>query len=83
MMGVELSVEGAPFVGGKACSADADQLHSRFYVAFASPFIINARRCAISPALSNSFSATTPQQAAASDSGKIADPARFAHAAAR
>ncbi|HKW65589.1 MAG TPA: aspartate aminotransferase family protein [Candidatus Acidoferrum sp.] len=83
MIGVELSVEGAPFV------AEAMQLgllinctHD-FTLRFLPPFIITRAQVREFLKLFEQVLAKTPKQATASDSGSVAGPGRVAHAAAR
>jgi len=83
MMGVELSVEGAPFVAEAMQRGLLINCTHDFTLRLLPPFIINRAQVREFLRLFELVLATTPQQAAASDSGKIADPARFAHAAAR
>jgi acetylornithine aminotransferase/acetylornithine/N-succinyldiaminopimelate aminotransferase len=83
MIGVELSVEGAPFVAEAMQRGLLINCTHDFTLRLLPPFIINRAQVREFLRLFELVLATTPQQAAASDPGKIADPARFAHAAAR
>src|SRR3989449_3055679 len=83
MVGVELSVEGAPFVAEAMQRGLLINCTHDFTLRLLPPFIINRAQVREFLRLFELILATTPQQASASDSGKIVDPARVAHAAAR
>jgi len=83
MIGVELSIEGAPFVGEAMQRGLLINCTHDFTLRLLPPFIINRTQVREFLRLFELVLATTPQQASASDSGKTTDPARFAHAAAR
>jgi acetylornithine/succinyldiaminopimelate/putrescine aminotransferase len=83
MIGIELSVEGAPFV------AEAMQLgllinctHD-FTLRLLPPFIITRAQVREFLKLFDQVLAKTPKQAAAPDAGNASSPGRVAHAAAR
>ena len=83
MIGVELAIEGAPFVAEAMQHGLLINCTHDFTLRLLPPFIINRTQVREFLRLFELILATTPQQAAASDSGKTADPARLAHAAAR
>ncbi|MGB4784740.1 MAG: aminotransferase class III-fold pyridoxal phosphate-dependent enzyme, partial [Candidatus Acidiferrum sp.] len=83
MIGVELSVEGAPFVAEAMQHGLLINCTHDFTLRLLPPFIINRAQVREFLRLFELILATTPQQASASDSGKAVDPARVAHAAAR
>ena len=83
MIGVGLSVEGAPFVAEAMQRGLLINCTHDFTLRLLPPFIINRAQVREFLRLFELVLATTPQQASASGSGKTADPARFAHAAAR
>jgi acetylornithine/N-succinyldiaminopimelate aminotransferase len=83
MIGVELSIEGAPFVAEAMQRGLLINCTHDFTLRLLPPFIINRTQVREFLRLFELVLATTPQQASASDSGKTADPARFAHAATR
>jgi acetylornithine/N-succinyldiaminopimelate aminotransferase len=83
MIGVELSVEGAPFVAEAMQRGLLINCTHDFTLRLLPPFIISRAQVREFLLLFELILATTPQQADPSDSGKTADPARFAHAAAR
>jgi acetylornithine aminotransferase/acetylornithine/N-succinyldiaminopimelate aminotransferase len=83
MIGVELSVEGAPFVAEAMQRGLLINCTHDFTLRLLPPFIVSRAQVREFLMLFELILATTPQQADPSDSGKTADPARFAHAAAR
>src|SRR5882724_1783781 len=83
MVGVELSVEGAPFVAEAMQRGLLINCTHDFTLRLLPPFIINRAQVREFLRLFELILATTPQQASASDSGKTAESARVAHAAAR
>src|SRR5713101_2502691 len=83
MVGVELSVEGAPFVAEAMQRGLLINCTHDFTLRLLPPFIINRAQVREFLRLFELILATTPQQASASDSGKAVDPTRVAHAAAR
>src|SRR6195256_63710 len=83
MIGVELSIEGAPFVSEAMQRGLLINCTHDFTLRLLPPFIITRAQVREFLLLFELILATTPQQADPSDSGKTADPARFAHAAAR
>src|SRR5467141_4019053 len=83
MVGVELSIEGAAFVAEAMQRGLLINCTHDFTLRLLPPFIINRAQVREFLRLFELILATTPQQASASDSGKIVDPARVAHAAAR
>ena len=83
MVGVELSVEGAPFVAEAMQHGLLINCTHDFTLRLLPPFIINRAQVREFLRLFELILATTPKQASAPDSGKTADPARVAHAAAR
>jgi len=82
MIGIELSVEGAPFVAEALQRGLLINCTHDFTLRLLPPFIINRTQVGEFLRLFELVLATTPQQASASDSGTAANPAR-AHAAAR
>jgi acetylornithine aminotransferase/acetylornithine/N-succinyldiaminopimelate aminotransferase len=83
MVGVELSVEGAPFVAEAMQRGLLINCTHDFTLRLLPPFIISRAQVREFLRLFELILATTPQQASGSDSGKTVDPARVAHAAAR
>jgi len=83
MVGVELSVEGAPFVAEAMQRGLLINCTHDLTLRLLPPFIITRVQVREFLRLFEFILATTPQQASASESGKTADPARVAHAAAR
>jgi acetylornithine aminotransferase/acetylornithine/N-succinyldiaminopimelate aminotransferase len=83
MIGVELSVEGAPFVAEAMQRGLLINCTHDFTLRLLPPFIVSRAQVREFLMLFELILATTPQQADPSDSGKTADPACFAHAAAR
>jgi acetylornithine/N-succinyldiaminopimelate aminotransferase len=83
MIGVELSVEGAPFVSEAMQRGLLINCTHDFTLRLLPPFIITRAQVREFLRLFELVLATTSQQAAASDSGKSANSGRVAHAAAR
>jgi acetylornithine aminotransferase/acetylornithine/N-succinyldiaminopimelate aminotransferase len=83
IIGVELSIEGAPFVSEAMQRGLLINCTHDFTLRFLPPFIITSAQVREFLRLFELVLATTPQQASASDSGKSANPERVAHAAAR
>jgi len=83
MIGVELSVEGAPFVSEAMQRGLLINCTHDFTLRLLPPFIITRAQVREFLRLFELVLATTSQQASASDSGKSANPGRVAHAAAR
>ena len=83
MVGVELSVEGAPFVAEAMQRGLLINCTHDFTLRLLPPFIINRAQVREFLRLFELILATTPRQASASDSGNTAGSARVAHAAAR
>ena len=83
MIGVELSVEGAPFVSEAMQRGLMINCTHDFTVRLLPPFVITRAQVREFLRLFELVLATTSQQASASDSGKSANPGRIAHAAAR
>jgi acetylornithine aminotransferase/acetylornithine/N-succinyldiaminopimelate aminotransferase len=83
MIGVELSVEGAPFVAEAMQRGLLINCTHDFTLRLLPPFNVTRSQVREFLRLFELVLATTPRQASASDSGKTADPARVAHAAAR
>ncbi len=83
MIGVELLVEGAPFVAEAMQHGLLINCTHDFTLRLLPPFIINRAQVREFLRLFELVLATTPQPASASDSSKTANPARVAHAAAR
>jgi acetylornithine aminotransferase/acetylornithine/N-succinyldiaminopimelate aminotransferase len=82
MIGIELSVEGAPFVAEAMQRGLLINCTHDFTLRLLPPFIITRAQVGEFLKLFQQVLANTPKQAAASDSGKAADPGRVAHAAA-
>ncbi len=83
MIGVELSVEGGPFVSEAMQRGLLINCTHDFTLRFLPPFIITRPQVREFLRLLELVLATTPQQAAAPDSVKSADSKRVAHATAR
>jgi len=83
MVGVELSVEGAPFVAEAMQRGLLINCTHDLTLRLLPPFVITCAQVREFLRLFEFILETTPQQASASESGKTADPARVAHAAAR
>lgn len=83
MIGIELSVEGAPFVAEAMRRGLLINCTHDFTLRLLPPFIITRAQVREFLKLFHEVLANTPKQAGASDSGKAADPGRVAHAAAR
>jgi acetylornithine/N-succinyldiaminopimelate aminotransferase len=83
MIGVELSVEGAPFVNEAMQRGLLINCTHDFTVRLLPPFVISRAQVREFLRLFELVLATTSRQASASDSGKSADSGRVAHAAAR
>jgi acetylornithine/N-succinyldiaminopimelate aminotransferase len=83
MIGVELSVEGAPFVAEAMQRGLLINCTHDFTLRLLPPFNITRSQVCEFFRLFELVLATTPRQASVPDSGKIANPARVAHAAAR
>ena len=83
MIGVELSIEGAPFVGEAMQRGLLINCTRDFTLRLLPPFIITRAQVREFLRLLELVLATTPQQASASDSAKAADPKLVAHATAR
>jgi acetylornithine/N-succinyldiaminopimelate aminotransferase len=83
MIGVELSVEGAPFVAEAMQRGLLINCTHDFTLRLLPPFNITRAQVREFLRLFELVLATTPRLASVSDSGKTADPARAAHAAAR
>jgi acetylornithine/N-succinyldiaminopimelate aminotransferase len=83
MIGVELSVEGAPFVSAAMQRGLLINCTHDFTLRLLPPFIITRAQVRDFLRLFERVLSTTPQQVSASDSGKFANPGRVAHAAAR
>ena len=83
MIGVELSVEGGPFVSEAMQRGLLINCTHDFTLRFLPPFIITRAQVREFLRLLELVLATTPQQAAASDSVKSADSKSVAHATAR
>jgi len=83
MIGVELSIEGAPFVAEAMQRGLLINCTHDFTLRLLPPFNITRAQVREFLRLFELVLATTPRQASASDSGKTANPARAAHAAAR
>jgi acetylornithine/N-succinyldiaminopimelate aminotransferase len=83
MIGVELSVEGAPFVSEAMQRGLLINCTHDFTLRLLPPFIITRAQVREFLRLFELVLATTSQQASALDSGKSANPGRVAHAAAR
>jgi len=83
MIGVELSVDGTPFVAEAMQRGLLINCTHDFTLRLLPPFIITRSQVREFLRLFELVLATTPHQASASDSGKSANPVRAAHAAAR
>ena len=83
MIGVELSVEGGPFVSEAMQRGLLINCTHDFTLRLLPPFLITRAQVREFLKLLELVLATTPQQASAPDSGKSADPQRVAHATAR
>jgi acetylornithine/N-succinyldiaminopimelate aminotransferase len=83
MIGIELSVEGAPFVSEAMQRGLLINCTHDFTLRLLPPFIITRAQVREFLRIFELVLATTSQQASASDSGKSANPGRVAHAAAR
>jgi acetylornithine aminotransferase/acetylornithine/N-succinyldiaminopimelate aminotransferase len=83
MLGIELSVEGAPFVAEAMKRGLLINCTHDFTLRLLPPFIITRAQVREFLRLFELVLATTSQQAAAPDSAKSANPERVAHAAAR
>ena len=83
MIGIELSVDGAPFVAEAMQRGLLINCTHDFTLRLLPPFNITRAQVREFLRLFELILATTPQQASASDSGNTAGPARVAHAAAR
>src|SRR5712692_1229517 len=83
MIGVELSIEGGPFVSGAMQRGLLINCTHDFTLRLLPPFIITRAQVREFLRLFELVLATTPQQASAPDSAKAADSNRVAHATAR
>jgi acetylornithine/N-succinyldiaminopimelate aminotransferase len=83
MIGVALSIEGAPFVAEAMQRGLLINCTHDFTLRLLPSFNITRAQVRDFLRLFELVLATTPRQASAPDSGKIANPARVAHAAAR
>ena len=83
MIGIELSVEGAPFVAEAIERGLLINCTHDFTLRLLPPFIITRAQVREFLRLFEQVLAKTPKQAGGSDSGNAADPGRVAHAAAR
>jgi len=83
MIGVELSVEGGPFVSEAMQRGLLINCTHDFTLRFLPPFLITRAQVREFLRLLELVLATTPQQASAPDSANSADPKRVAHATAR
>ncbi|HKV61707.1 MAG TPA: aspartate aminotransferase family protein [Candidatus Acidoferrum sp.] len=83
MIGVELSVDGGPFVSEAMQRGLLINCTHDFTLRLLPPFLISRAQVREFLKLMELVLATTPQQANAPDSAKSADPARVAHATAR
>jgi acetylornithine/succinyldiaminopimelate/putrescine aminotransferase len=83
MIGVELSIDGAPFVSEAMQRGLLINCTHDFTLRFLPPFIITRAQVREFLRLFEIVLATTPQQTPASDSAKSADSRRVAHATAR
>jgi acetylornithine aminotransferase/acetylornithine/N-succinyldiaminopimelate aminotransferase len=83
MIGIELSVDGAPFVAEAMQRGLLINCTHDFTLRFLPPFNITRAQVREFLRLFELVLATTPRQASAPDSAKSANPARVAHAAAR
>ncbi len=83
MIGVELSVEGGPFVSEAMQRGLLINCTHDFTLRFLPPFLITRAQVREFLKLLELVLATTPRQASAPDSANSADPQRVAHATAR
>ncbi len=83
MIGIELSIEGAPFVSEAMQRGLLINCTHDFTLRLLPPFIITRAQVREFLRLFELVLATTTQQASTPDSGKSANPQRVAHAAAR
>ncbi len=83
MIGIELSVEGAPFVNEAMQRGLLINCTHDFTLRLLPPFVITRAQDREFLKLFETVLAKTPKQAAASDSGNFAGAGRVAHAAAR
>jgi acetylornithine aminotransferase/acetylornithine/N-succinyldiaminopimelate aminotransferase len=83
MIGIELSVEGAPFVAEAMQRGLLINCTHDVTLRLLPPFIISRAQVREFLRLFELVLATTPKQSVASDSGKLANPKPAAHAAAR
>jgi acetylornithine/N-succinyldiaminopimelate aminotransferase len=83
MIGVDLSIEGAPFVSEAMQRGLLINCTHDFTLRLLPPFNITRAQVREFLRLFELVLATTPRQASASDSGKTVNPARVAYAAAR
>jgi acetylornithine/N-succinyldiaminopimelate aminotransferase len=83
MIGVELSVEGGPFVSEAMQRGLLINCTHDFTLRLLPPFLITRAQVREFLKLMELVLATTPQQASAPDSAKSANPQRVAHATAR
>jgi predicted acetylornithine/succinylornithine family transaminase len=83
MIGLELSIEGGPFVSESMQRGLLINCTHDFTLRLLPPFIITRAQVREFLRLMELVLATTPQQASASDPAKSADPKRVAHATAR
>jgi acetylornithine/N-succinyldiaminopimelate aminotransferase len=83
MIGIELSVEGAPFVSEAMQRGLLINCTHDFTLRLLPPFVISRAQVREFLRLFELVLATTPRQPAASDPGKLANPKPAAHAAAR
>ena len=83
MVGVELSVEGAPFVAEAMQRGLLINCTHDFTLRLLPPFLITRAQVREFLRLLELVLATTPQQASDLDSAKSADPKRVAHVTAR
>jgi acetylornithine/N-succinyldiaminopimelate aminotransferase len=83
MIGIELSIDGAPFVAEAMQRGLLINCTHDFTLRLLPPFNITRAQVREFLRLFELVLATTPRQASAPDSAKSADPARVAHAAAR
>jgi acetylornithine/N-succinyldiaminopimelate aminotransferase len=83
MIGVELSIDGTPFVAEAVQRGLLINCTHDFTLRLLPPFIITSSQVREFLRLFELVLATTPRHASASDSGKSANPERAAHAAAR
>jgi acetylornithine/N-succinyldiaminopimelate aminotransferase len=83
MIGIELSIEGAPFVNEAMQRGLLINCTHDFTLRLLPPFVITRAQVREFLRLFEIVLAATQQQASAPDSGKSANPGRVAHAAAR